>query len=527
MTLSLILAKGGLFDPIAKPLAAVLAFFYSLVPNYGIAIVLLTIAMMIVLTPLTIKQTRSMLVMQKLQPEMKKLQEQHKNDRQALNEAVMQLYKEHNASPLGGCLPMLLPFPLFIALLRVLEGLSHKGVDPLTKAVVSMPKYLTAHTQMAKDIIKAHGELDAFGMNLAKSARNVGGGFAHSLPYFILLLVMVGTQFYQQYQLTSRNPAAQSQPGQAAMMKFIPIFFGLISLNFPAGVVLYWTVSNVIRIGQQWALYKYDPKVKALVVKDVKEIEANTKVIEAKSKAATSGQDNQDKAPRRSFRDLLANASEAAAERRGQGGKGVAKPGSGTAGAKPGAAARGGRPQPPKAAGGTPGSARPKAPGAPGAAKRPQPTKGAPQKAAPQKGSAPKGLPSKAAPKVVPAKQAPAKAAGVKASGSTSKAVPSPVAGAKKAAVPTKSTGATGGANGASQPAATSAPGNGAAKSGANGAPTSPGGSAASGEPTTNGAPGNGAPGNGAPGNGAPARGGRTGGASSRNVSSRRRRRGR
>ena len=104
---------GGFWAPIANPLADVLAFFYGLAPNYGIAIVLLTVLMMIVLTPLTIKQTRSMLVMQKLQPEMKKLQEQHKNDRQALNEAVMALYKEHNASPLGGCLPMLLPFPLF------------------------------------------------------------------------------------------------------------------------------------------------------------------------------------------------------------------------------------------------------------------------------------------------------------------------------------------------------------------------------------------------------------------------------
>ncbi|MDQ1357895.1 MAG: YidC/Oxa1 family rane protein insertase, partial [Acidimicrobiaceae bacterium] len=248
MIYSLFLAKGGLFDPIAKPLAAVLAFFYSLVPNYGLAIVLLTIAMMIVLTPLTIKQTRSMLVMQKLQPEMKKLQEIHKNDRQALNEAVMALYKEHNASPLGGCLPMLLPFPLFIALLRVLEGLSHTVKQGAV--TVSQPKYLTAHTRMYKDIVAAHGQLDAFGMNLAKSARSVGGGFVHSLPYFVLLLLMVGTQFYQQYQLTSKNPAAKSQPGQAAMMKFIPLFFGLISLNFPAGVVLYWTVSNFIRVGQ-------------------------------------------------------------------------------------------------------------------------------------------------------------------------------------------------------------------------------------------------------------------------------------
>ncbi len=391
MTFSLILAKGGLFDPIAKPLAAVLAFFYSLVPNYGIAIVLLTIAMMIVLTPLTIKQTRSMLVMQKLQPEMKKLQEQHKNDRAALNEAVMALYKEHNASPLGGCLPMLLPFPLFIALLRVLEGLSH--TVKIAGKVVSEPKYLTVQTRMAKDIVAAHGQLDAFGMNLAKSARNVGGGFGHALPYFVLLLVMVGTQFYQQYQLTSRNPAAKSQPGQAAMMKFIPIFFGLISLNFPAGVVVYWTVSNIIRIGQQWALYKYDPKVKALVAQDVKEIEAKTREIDARSKTAKPASAGK----RSSFREMFTNAAEAAADRRrgNPDGKNGAKPGSTPVGGKNAPSGRGGRPQPTKATGNAVGSGGNKAKGpasagSSGVTKRPVPQKGAPPRGVPPKGPAQK-----------------------------------------------------------------------------------------------------------------------------------------
>jgi len=327
---SQILASGGFWAPIANPLAAVLAFLYTLVPNYGIAIVLLTVAMMILLTPLTIKQTRSMLVMQKLQPEMKKLQEQHKNDRQALNEAVMALYKEHNASPLGGCLPMLLPFPLFIALLKVLEGLSR--IDAKTKK--SIPKYLSANTTMYKNIVKANGKLDAFGMDLAKSAKSAGGGFAHSLPFFVLLLVMVGTQFYQQYQLTSKNPAVKSQPGQAMMMKFIPLIFGVISLEFPAGVVLYWTVSNIIRIGQQWALYRYDPKVKALVTKDVKEIEAKTQEIGAQEKKL-SGRDR--------LRGLMSGATGpgASSEGKDKDEKGVAKSGGRSAGDKGAAPNRG------------------------------------------------------------------------------------------------------------------------------------------------------------------------------------------
>src|ERR1700738_943477 len=149
-------SSGITLDPIAKPIAAVLAFFYGLVPNYGVAIILLTVSVMVILTPLTIKQTRSMLVMQKLQPEMKRLQEEHKNDRQALNEAVMALYKEHNASPLGGCLPMLLPFPWFSALFRILEQLTRKVHGTV------VPKYLTASTQMYKDIVRQGGTLKSF-----------------------------------------------------------------------------------------------------------------------------------------------------------------------------------------------------------------------------------------------------------------------------------------------------------------------------------------------------------------------------
>jgi YidC/Oxa1 family membrane protein insertase len=336
-----VLAKssGGItLDPIAKPIAAVLAFFYGLVPNYGVAIILLTVAVMIILTPLTIKQTRSMLVMQKLQPELKKLQEIHKNDRQALNEAVMAMYKEHNASPLGGCLPMILPFPVFFALFRVLEGLSRKVNG------VSSPKYLSASTRMYQDIQTANpakgGTLKAFGMDLSKSAGSAGGTFLHTLPFFVLLLLMVGTQFYQQRQLTSRNPqAAQGQ--QAQIMKFFPLLFGVLSIRFPAGVVVYWTVSNIIRIFQQWAMYRWDPKVKALVVQDIKEVEAKTREIE-------------DKPPTRPrLRDLLGGAANQA---RGTDPKAGGKPGVGKPGAsKPG----GGRPTGSKPGRGTTSGGRP------------------------------------------------------------------------------------------------------------------------------------------------------------------------
>jgi YidC/Oxa1 family membrane protein insertase len=334
---AVLLAKSGgiTLDPIAKPIAAVLAFFYGLVPNYAAAIVLLTVAVMIILSPLTIKQTRSMLVMQKLQPEMKRLQEEHKNDRQALNEAVMALYKEHNASPLGGCLPMLLPFPVFIALFRVLERLTQKVNGVVT------PHYLTASTQMYRDIVKQGGTLKSFGMDLAKSASNVNGAFINKLPYFIFVLLMVGTQYYQQRQLTSRNPqAAQGQ--QAQIMKFFPLMFGVFAIRFPAGVIVYWTVSNAIRIFQQWAMYRYDPKVKALVEADIKEVEAKTREIGDKPPTG-----------RARLRDLLGGASNPSADPK-------SSPKPGRAGGRPGGTKpTGAKPTGPKASGAKPTGMRP------------------------------------------------------------------------------------------------------------------------------------------------------------------------
>src|SRR5918999_3826109 len=105
-----------LFEPFATGLAA----FYALVPVYGLAIILLTIAVRILLLPLSIKQTRSQREMQRIMPEIKALQKKHKGDRQKINEETMKLYKEHGVNPLGGCLPLLMQFPVLIALYYVI-----------------------------------------------------------------------------------------------------------------------------------------------------------------------------------------------------------------------------------------------------------------------------------------------------------------------------------------------------------------------------------------------------------------------
>src|ERR687889_523745 len=108
-------------------LASLLAWFYSIWPSYGMAIVMLTLSIMLLLTPLTLKGTRSMMVMQALQPEMKKIQQRYKDDRQKLNEELLRFYKENNINPLGGCLPLLIQLPVFLILYRVLHGLTNIG----------------------------------------------------------------------------------------------------------------------------------------------------------------------------------------------------------------------------------------------------------------------------------------------------------------------------------------------------------------------------------------------------------------
>src|ERR687897_1054412 len=106
--------------------AWLLAWFYSVVPNYAIAIAMIAVVVMLIITPLTLKSTKGMLEMQRLAPEMRRLQQQHRNDRQKLNEEMMKLYQEHKVNPMSSCLPLLAQMPVFIIMFRVLHGLTYK-----------------------------------------------------------------------------------------------------------------------------------------------------------------------------------------------------------------------------------------------------------------------------------------------------------------------------------------------------------------------------------------------------------------
>lgn len=256
-------------DTFANPLADILSFFYDIYPSYGFAIIMLTIVVMVVLLPLTVKGTRSMLAMQKLAPEIKKLQEKHKNDRQKLSEETMALYKDNKINPLGGCFPLLLQIPVFLVLYHVIRGLGHRGPGG-----VPDPDFLNESSAMYQDL-RADGEMVSFGIDLLLKATDNHGSFLAALPFYALVAAMVLVQYWQQHQVLRRAPAAEGP--QAEMMrriqKFFPPIFGVFSLGFPAGVVLYWVVSSLFRVAQQWAMYRFDPLLKTTVESAKKEAE--------------------------------------------------------------------------------------------------------------------------------------------------------------------------------------------------------------------------------------------------------------
>ena len=351
-------ASKSVLEPIYTVMGAVLAWFYNLVPSYGMAIILLTVAVRLVLFPLTTKQARSMQAMQKLQPEMKRLQAKYKNDRQKLNEEMMKFYKEHNVNPLAGCLPLVLQMPLFIVLYRLIHDLTKvvivgaivvggvpstealagaqvthvqfHGVgrtaakivgdkvthatltgdvevngrvvgklagakvddgivhgpsksDPVTVAdttgkkigtiegltvdggrLVAKPKHIPKGSKLTLALQRHPGHMQSWGIDLAKRPGDAGkAGVGGAWPYYLLVIAVVASGYYQQRQMTARTPAS-AQNQQAQMMgRIFPAFFGLISLSIPAGVVVYFIASNLWQIGQQAWIFREQDAAKA------------------------------------------------------------------------------------------------------------------------------------------------------------------------------------------------------------------------------------------------------------------------
>src|ERR1700722_20295992 len=266
---------GEVFHPLFELFGLILAGIYAVVPNYAIAIFGLTLVIMLALTPVTVKSTKSMLAMQRLQPEMKKLQAKYKGaeNREQLNAEMMRLYKENGTSPFGACLPSLLQMPFLIVLYTLIRGLSTTATKVVNghKVIVGAPRYIPTNSQMHHDLVASQGQMHWwFGMDLSSLpfSNHTMNPFTHEvitnasqavlvIPYLVLIGAAMFLQFYQMKQMNSRNPqAAAANPQMQTMQKFFPIIFGFIYLRVPAGATIYMVVSSAMRIGTQEVMFR-------------------------------------------------------------------------------------------------------------------------------------------------------------------------------------------------------------------------------------------------------------------------------
>lgn len=260
------------WQAILEALGSVLAFFYDLIPSYGVAIILLTLLVRVVLLPLAVKQVRSMREMQALQPKLKALQQKYKGNRQKFAEEQMKLYREHGVNPLGGCLPLVLQLPVFIALYSVLIGDPTKAATRFEEGANRAVAHLPPDSALARDI---QGDNASFlGMNLSCSPLQAGDGtvqlpgggsvdcgndLVEAIPFYVLVALMVGTTWYQQFQM-QRNAVGPQAAQMQLMGRIMPVLLGFISLQIPAGVLVYWVTTNTWQIGQQQVMLPRKPQ---------------------------------------------------------------------------------------------------------------------------------------------------------------------------------------------------------------------------------------------------------------------------
>ena len=218
----------GMFDFLAKPCLWFMNTIYGVIPNYGVAIIILTVFTKIILWPLGTKSYKSMAQMKKIQPLMMEIREKYKNDKKRMNEEVMGLYKTYKVNPVGGCLPMFLQIPVFFALYRMLYEAIELRHAPFFGWITDLA---------------APDRLFRFGFSIPFMQEPYG------IP--VLTIIMGGTMFLQQ-----KIAPPMGDPAQAKMMMFMPLIFTVIFINFSSGLVLYWLVNNVLSISQQYYITK-------------------------------------------------------------------------------------------------------------------------------------------------------------------------------------------------------------------------------------------------------------------------------
>lgn len=214
-----------IFQVLVDFMRTLLTYCYNLTealgfPSYGIAIIIMTIGIKAILAPLTAKQVKSMKGMQKLQPKMKEIQNKYKNDPQRAQQEIAKMYKELGVNPLSGCLPLLVQMPFLIAIFYALQGYPY---DPAYESFLWLPSL---------------GEAD----------------------HLYILPVLSALSTFVMSKQTAQDATGAGTGQQKIMQIFMPLFIGYISLNFPSGLVIYWVVSNIFQMIQQFFIYRNDNK---------------------------------------------------------------------------------------------------------------------------------------------------------------------------------------------------------------------------------------------------------------------------
>ena len=304
----------------------IIAQIYALIPNYGVTIIVLTIVIRVVLLPLGIKQIRSMQHMQLVQPKVKQIQQKYKQNKTKQQEEIMKLYKEYGVNPFSGCWPVLLQFPILIAMYSVVRHPQHPVHIPAGSEL-----YQVIQEQIPQPIVTVDqlptepgpsGGTSFLGMNLLCSATQAGNPNAElgdnrtvegkkvvypvdcgdnavdRIPYYVFAVLMFGTTYYQQRQMQKASPPGAASQQQQALLKFMPIMFGVFGIFFPAGLVVYWTTSNGWQIGQQYFMLKSRPTAEQL--------------------AERAAKNQSDKTGKKGFMSSLSERAEQERKRRGQ-----------------------------------------------------------------------------------------------------------------------------------------------------------------------------------------------------------------
>jgi YidC/Oxa1 family membrane protein insertase len=249
-------------DPLYRAIGWLLALFYIPTHSLGIAVILLTIVIMLVQFPLTAKQAKSMIQMQRVQPEIKKIQQKYKDDKQKQNEELLKFYQENKINPLAGCLPLIITVPIGIAVFRtfshgIQRHLPQSGrMGELYHSICGSRSTGQCTAYLSKNADNPPAALHFLGMSLNLSARQAQtiGGLADAWPYYLVIALVAFTGWYQVKQTQARQLQTSNTPVNAqmqAMTKIFPVFFAFICYTLNAGATIYFVVSNIWRIGQQ------------------------------------------------------------------------------------------------------------------------------------------------------------------------------------------------------------------------------------------------------------------------------------